>query len=47
MEFDLDTRPSLANFFVVGMMALLFIVLGKVILSKYHVPGLSELFLAA
>lgn len=32
------------EFVLVGLMALLFIVGGKVIFTKYHVPGVSEIF---
>lgn len=46
-DFDIDVPPTIGNFLIVGMMALLFLVLGKVLLSKYNVPGLSDLFLAA
>lgn len=35
------------QFVIVGLMATLFIVGGKVITSKYHVPGVSEIFASA
>lgn len=42
-----DVKVGLYNFAVVGMMALLFIVLLKMITSKYPVPGLTEVAQAA
>lgn len=35
-------KVGVRNFFVVGIMAVLFIVLAKVIVTKYPVKGLSE-----
>ena len=32
------------EFILVGLMATLFIVGGKVIFTKYHIPGVSEIF---
>lgn len=45
--FDMDTRPSVINWITIGLMALTFIVVAKVLLTKWHVPGLSELVLSA
>ena len=42
-----DVKPSVVNFIMVGLMALIFIVLGKAIFEKYPVPGLTNLFRAA
>lgn len=39
-----DIRTSVLNFFVIGIMAVVFIVLGKMLTTKYHVRGLSEIF---
>ncbi len=40
-------KLGIRNFFVIGILALLFIVLGKVVFSKYPVKGVSDLFQAA
>lgn len=45
MEFEL--RPSLLTWLIVGIMSVTFIVLMKVLTSKYYVRGVSELFAAA
>ncbi len=37
-------KGFLHEFLLVGLMALIFIVGGKVIFTKYHVPGVSEIF---
>lgn len=42
-----EVKPSVLNWVLVGFMALSFIVLGKFIFTKWSVPGLSTLFLAA
>ena len=41
-----DVKPSVLSWVVVGLLAVTFIVVGKFVLTKYHVPGLSELFMA-
>lgn len=40
-------KLGIRNFFVIGILALLFIVLGKVIFTKYQIKGVSDLFQAA
>ena len=40
-------KIGLGNLFRVGFLAVIFIVLVKMIFSKYQVPGLSDVFLAA
>lgn len=47
LRFDLDLPPTLANWLVVGVMALTFFIVAKVIFAKFHVPGLSDLVLGA
>lgn len=48
MSLDLaDIKPSVVNWMMVGLMALTFIVVGKWIMTKWPIPGLSTLFLAA
>ena len=42
-----DVKPGVQSFFVVGSLALLFIVLGKAFFKRFPVPGLSDLFGAA
>lgn len=39
----MQIKPGIRNFIVVGIMAILFIVLVKVIFTKYPVKGLSEI----
>ncbi len=41
-----DPKPSVLGFLLVGLMAVTFIILGKFLFTKFHVPGLSELFLS-
>lgn len=38
--------PSVANWIVVGLLAVTFILAGKYLTTKYQVPGLSALFAA-
>ena len=40
-------KSFVTEFILVGLMAMLFIVGGKVVFAKYHVPGVSDLFAAA
>jgi hypothetical protein len=48
MTFDLaDVKPSVLSFLTVGIMALLFVTLGKYLTAKYYIPGVSEVFAAA
>lgn len=48
MKLDLaDVKPGLWSLLVVGTMALIFIVGGKYVFTRWHVPGLSELFASA
>lgn len=47
-----DVQPTIAgvgiyNFFVVGIMSMLFLLTGKVIFNKWRVKGVTELFNAA
>lgn len=37
-----QVKPGVRNFIVIGIMAVLFILLIKVIFNKYYVKGLSE-----
>lgn len=41
---EMDVRPSIYSFFVVGVMAVVFILVGKIVFSKYYTKGLSEIF---
>ncbi len=41
-----DVKPSVLNFVIVGLIAVTFVVLGKFLFTRYHVPGVSELFQA-
>jgi hypothetical protein len=44
MQLDLaDVKPSVQSFLVVGLMAVLFIALLKVVLRRWPVPGLADL----
>lgn len=44
MRFDFaDIKPSLLNWFVIGLMAVTFITFWKYILAQYNVPGFSDL----
>lgn len=38
-----DVKPSVQSFLTVGIMALLFIALAKVLMARWKVPGLSDL----
>lgn len=38
-----DVKPSLVSFVTVGLMAILFIALAKVVLARWKIPGLSDL----
>lgn len=38
-----EVKPSLLNWAIVGLMAVLFIVFAKYILNRYPVTGLTEL----
>jgi hypothetical protein len=38
-----DVKPSVMNWLIVGIMALTFLVIAKVALAKFKVPGLSEI----
>jgi len=40
------TGSFIHQFFIVGIMAMLFILAGKVLTTKYYIRGLSELFQA-
>lgn len=42
-----NPKVSLYSWLVIGLMALTFIVVGKVITAKWRIPGLTELFHAA
>lgn len=42
-----DVKIGLYNFVVIGLMALLFIVLMKVVTSRWPIPGLTEVAQAA
>ena len=42
-----DVKVGLYNFAVVGIMALLFIVVMKMIVGKFPIPGLTEVVNAA
>lgn len=42
-----DIRIGLYNFIVIGLMALLFIVLMKLVTAKFPIPGFSEVVQAA
>lgn len=43
MDFA-NTLPSLGSWFIVGMMAVTFITFWKFMLTKWSIPGLSDLF---
>lgn len=36
--------PGAYNFISAGIMVLMFLVLGKLLFARYHVPGVSEVF---
>jgi len=42
-----EVKPSVMNWLLVGFMALTFITLGKWAFTRWKVPGVSTLFLAA
>lgn len=44
MQLDLaDVKPSVQSFIVVGLMAVLFIALMKVVVNRWKIPGLTDL----
>lgn len=43
MDFA-NTLPSLGSWFIIGMCAVTFITFFKFMLTKWEVPGLSDLF---
>lgn len=48
MSLDMaDVKPSVISFLTVGIMALLFLTLGKYLTAKYNIPGISAIFAAA
>ena len=49
MPFDIDmadVKPSVYTCISVGLMSVVFIVLGKYFTERYYIPGLSEIFAA-
>jgi len=42
-----DVKPTVLNWFIVGLMAVSFIVLMKYAMSRWPVPGLAEVIAAA
>lgn len=42
-----DVKPSLMNWALVGIMAITFIVLAKWALTRFPIPGLSEVIASA
>lgn len=42
-----NSKITVYNWLVIGIMALTFIVFGKMIFSKWQVPGATEVFTAA
>lgn len=45
MKLDLaDVKPSVLSWVIVGLMAVTFIVFFKYAFTRWHVPGLSEVF---
>lgn len=48
MNLDFATpKPGVLSFLIIGLMALLFIVGGKYITTRFNIPGVSEIFAAA
>jgi hypothetical protein len=44
VQLDLaDVKPSVQSFVVVGLMAILFIALAKVVVNRWKIPGLTDL----
>lgn len=42
-DFDFaDVKPSVISWIIVGLMATTFIVVAKYVLTRWQVPGLSE-----
>jgi len=39
---ELDFKPSVINWLIVGIMAVTFIVLAKFVVNKWTVPGLTD-----
>lgn len=37
-----DVKPSILNWLIIGLMAVTFIAFWKFMLTKYPIPGLSE-----
>ncbi len=45
IDFDMaDIKPSVVSFVIVGVMATLFILLGKYVTTRWNVPVLREWF---
>jgi hypothetical protein len=42
-----DVKPTVMSWLVVGLMALTFIVLAKMLMQRYPVPGLASIVNAA
>jgi len=43
MDLDLaDVKPSVLSWLMVGVMAVTFIAVAKMIFTRYNVPGLSD-----
>ena len=42
-----DVKPTIVSWFVVGLMAITFIVGAKMFVSRFHIPGLTEIVTAA
>lgn len=46
-EIFAEVKIGLNNFVKIGLMALIFIVIGKLIFTRYTIPGITSLFQAA
>jgi hypothetical protein len=42
-----DVKPTVVSWFVVGLMAITFIVAAKMFVSRFNIPGLTEIVTAA
>lgn len=48
MNLDLaDVKPSILNWVIVGLMAITFILVAKWIVTKWPIPGISDVIMAA
>jgi hypothetical protein len=41
-----DVKPSVLSWIIVGLLAVTFIIVGKWLFARVHVPGVSDVFMA-